>query len=84
MHIPYAENHGISPTKRTRKVVAHWVLGSKEIDMRIYHVIDHLNQNYGSYSSREKAVRMAESLRDWFSGKLYYVEEVYYELDNQG
>lgn len=52
--------------------------------MRIYHVIDHQNQNYGSYSSREKAVRMAESLRDWFSGKLYYVEEVYYELDNQG
>lgn len=46
--------------------------------MCIYNVIDQLNQNYGSYTSREKAVRMAESLRTWFAGKTYFVEEVYY------
>jgi len=48
--------------------------------MCIYNVIDHLHQNYGSYTSREKAVRMAESLGIWFANKAYFVEEVYSEL----
>lgn len=48
--------------------------------MSIYNVVDHLNQNYGSYTSRAKAVRMAESLGIWFSNRAYFVEEVYSEL----
>lgn len=46
--------------------------------MYIYNVVDHLNQSFGSYTSREKAVRMAESLRIWFADRTYFVEEVYY------
>lgn len=46
--------------------------------MCIYNVVDQLNQNFGSYTSREKAVRMAESLSIWFADRAYFVEEVYY------
>lgn len=51
--------------------------------MCIYKVIDHLNQDYGSYTSREKAVRMAESLRVWFADRVYFVEEVYSEFSKK-
>lgn len=48
--------------------------------MCIYQVVDHLNRNYGSYTSREKALRLADSLGTWFADRRYYVEEVHYGL----
>lgn len=47
--------------------------------MFIYNVVNHLDQNLGTYTSRDKAVRMAESLGTWFADKTYFVEEIYYE-----
>lgn len=49
--------------------------------MCIYHVVDYQNRNYGSYTSRERAVRLAESLQGWFADRTYFVEEVHYALD---
>lgn len=74
-------SHGESLSAAPGTAATPSVEQHKETTMCIYHVVDYQNRNYGSYTSRERAMRLAESLQAWFADRTYFVEEVHYALD---
>jgi hypothetical protein len=47
--------------------------------MTIYNVVDQQNREFGTFTSREKAVDMASLLKNWFADRNFHVEEFHIE-----
>lgn len=47
--------------------------------MTIYYVVDQRNREFGTFTSREKAMRMAASLKIWFTDSSFHIEEFHIE-----
>lgn len=47
--------------------------------MSLYTVRDQQNKDFGTYTSREKAMRMASLLKNWFADRFFHVEELHIE-----
>ena len=43
--------------------------------MTIYNVVDQQNREFGTFTSREKAVDMATLLKNWFADQSFHIEE---------
>lgn len=47
--------------------------------MTIYNVVDQQNREFGTFTSREKAVDMASLLKNWFADRNFRIEEFHIE-----
>lgn len=44
--------------------------------MTIYNVVDNKNRAFGTFTSRERAIRMAAALKIWFADRIFHIEEL--------